>query len=177
MDECEKKVKGRPLIGYFKYVKKKWGADGLMVCEKAVGFKYSDIRDEVWYPRAYSDDIIVWIASTHGRDAVTSAARSMVSEVGVISFAARVAGMDRVLDRAVDEVRASLNFGKVSVKKESGGALVTLRDYCSSEDVCAAWQGILEGVMELTKTRGVVEEVKCQNKGAEACVYRMTWGR
>ena len=173
----EKCVKGRALIGYCKYIKKKWGKDGLEEFEKSTGIRSSEYMEDKWYPAADTEKLIEWIAANHGPLEVRNAARSMVTEVGIISFMARAAGMDRVLDKALDETRGTLSYGHISVKKEPWGATVSLNEFCAGPHTYQAWIGILEGAMALTKTKGKVEKLSCELKGAKACVYKMTWDK
>jgi hypothetical protein len=173
----ERNVKGRALIGYCKYIKKKWGADGLQEFEKSTGINSRDYMEDKWYPATDTEKLIEWIATTHGPIEVRNAARSMVTEVGIISFMARAAGMDRVLDKALDETRETLSYGHISVKKEAWGATVSLNDYCAGPHTYEAWIGIMEGTMQLTKTKGKVEKLSCELKGDKACVYKMTWDK
>jgi hypothetical protein len=176
MTPGERRVKGRALIGYCKYIKKKWGKDGLESFEKSTGLNASEFAEDKWYPASDTEAIINWIAQNYGPLEVRSAARSMVAEAGIISFLARAAGIDRVLDRALEEIRESLSYGTVTVKKEPWGATVSLTEFCAGPHTHLAWIGILEGALELTKTKGKVEKRSCQLNGADACVYRMTWG-
>ena len=171
----EKKVKGRPLLGYSKYIKKKWGKEGLDSCEKAVGYKFSDIKEEAWYPSYFSDDISAWTAETHGMEEVRKSGQAMVTEVGIISYFAKMAGLQKVLDRAMEESMEQLNHGKLDVHKEPNKATVKLHDLTPRREVCEAWQGILEGVLILTRTKGQVEKVSCELNGDEACTYVMAW--
>lgn len=173
----EKKVKGRALIGYGKFIKKKWGQDGLEECEHVLGYKFKELGEDKWYPASHTDNLLKWIGDTHGMEAVRNAGRAMVTEVGMVSFVARMAGFERILDKAMDEVRNSLNYGKLKVKKEPGKAVVNLHDACPYLSNCEAWQGIFEGTLILTKTNGKVEKTGCVHKGQEACTYVITWSK
>ena len=65
-----RRCKGRIINGYLKFVKKKWGKDGVDQCVKVVGKELKNVQDDRWYPVTLTDDVIHWIADTHGMDAV-----------------------------------------------------------------------------------------------------------
>jgi predicted hydrocarbon binding protein len=50
-----------------------------------------------------------------------------------------------------------------------------LIDFSETKENCVGWQGALEGMLELTKTKGTVKEVKCLCEGGDCCEFEIKW--
>ena len=170
-------IKGRVFKGYAKYIRKKWGIGGIAEANKKVGADIEGFPDEKWVTNTYMDNLMDWICETHGPEEMRKAGFAIVKERGIVSYVARIAGFERIMDRGVDEIKDSLKFGEVKITKAKEGkkAELFLKDVVGTPSSCHAWQGILEGTMALTNTKGKVTKTKCQHKGDEACVYLMEW--
>ena len=101
--------KGRIFAVYTKYIHKKWGQEGVDACQKATGIPSMDFKSETWYPHEYGVDMASWIGDNHGLDACKGLGFHISTERGVVSHFAWIAGMNRVLDRLVAEMRDSVN--------------------------------------------------------------------
>ncbi|HAR95711.1 MAG TPA: hypothetical protein DCR97_07085 [Deltaproteobacteria bacterium] len=170
-------TRGGVILGYARYIKKKWGKDGLEQCQRAVGMPNAKILEDGWYPEKVNCDVLHWIADNHGRDEVFKAAVYTVNGNGVIAFAARMAGIRNVLDRGVEDYRRNFNFGEIKVNVGDGRATITLTDSPFDELDCYSWQGAFQGVLDMCKLRGKVEQTECTFKGGKSCVYEMTWDK
>ena len=146
------RIKGRVINGYAKYIRKKWGKEGIEQCNKKVGIDIEACQNEKWISNTYLDDLLDWINENHGPDEVRQAGFSVVAERGVVNFVARLAGFDRVLDHGIEDIKDSLNFGEVNIKKNGKSAEVALKDITCTPSACHAWQGIFEGTFHITKT-------------------------
>lgn len=174
MNQMEK-GKGRILKGYVEFVKKKWGADGLAEAEKFVGISLANIQDEKWYPNQSLNDILKWMADTKGMDYARQAGYYAITNKAIISFAAKIAGINRVLDRGIKEFQDAFNYGSIDIERNEMGAVIRVKDTNYQPPACAAWQGALEGILKITGTRGDVKETACQLKGEDACAFEMVW--
>jgi uncharacterized protein (TIGR02265 family) len=176
MDEVvDKKLKGVIYIGYSNYIKKKWGLDALQQCSKAVGLDLTKLVEEKWYPDANSALIIHWVASTYGREYLRQMGQSTVTERGIISVMARLAGMRKILESAQKELRDTINFGEASVEFNERGAVMKLSGLVTSDVECEVWTGVFEGMMKISGAKGTVKKVACQAKGDAACAYELVW--
>ena len=169
------KVKGTVIIAYAKFIKKKWGTDGLNDCSKHVGLDLADLQIEKWYPNQYQFDLMEWVNENHGIDMVKAAGTFMTTQRGIISIVARMAGIERVMERGVQEIRDSLRGGEVKVIKGDKTAAIKLKNLSSSPVICVAWEGVFEGVLKLTRTKGKVTETHCQHLGDEYCRFQVDW--
>ena len=174
-EEANRKIRGRVIKGYIKFIKKKWGSDGLTSCQKETGVDLSNIIDERWYPNKNSYDIQKWLAERHGLDMCRQLWFSVATNIGVISYIARLAGFKRVLDRAAEEYRENLTHGKIRVDMDKKSAKIYFKDVNSGETQCTTWIGIFEGIMHITKTKGSVKKVACELNGDENCIYELHW--
>jgi len=128
--------KGRILNGYIRYIEKKWGRDGVIQCGESIGKDLTNILDDRWYPESQTVEIIHWIKNEKGEHHLQKAGYSTVKQTGVISFIAKMAGVERVLESAKKEARESLNYGSIETSKEGKKATVVLTDYSSCPEVC-----------------------------------------
>jgi predicted hydrocarbon binding protein len=175
MSQIEKKCKGSVIQGYAKYLKKKWGQAGLEECEGVLKYRVKDIVSDKWYPAEFNDNMLKWIYETKGHDAIFQAGSSLVSEIGIVSFAARVMGIKKILERGLEETRNSLNYGEIKIDVRDKQATVSFKDMCPYKSSCIVWTGILSGLFKITNTKGTVREVKCELEGGDACVYELKW--
>jgi hypothetical protein len=162
--------------GYAKFIKKKWGTDGLEACSKAIDLDLTDIIDDKWYPEHYNGLMLEWIKENHGEDYVRQAGFSTATERGVIAFAARLAGIDRVLEKGVEEYRRNFNFGEINIQRPSKKvAIIKLIDATTGKYDCVGWLGAFEGILHITHKKGAVRKTSCQLKGDDCCTYEMEW--
>jgi hypothetical protein len=171
----EKRLKGSVLLGYMKFIMKKWGSDGLEEASRDIGLKFDDIQDSAFYPKLYVDNIYEWLVRTHGRDKIIEANKFAVKNIGMISYILKFVRIERVVRSIEPGISDGLDFGRVEVGLGEKTATVKMYDINDSELDCLGWMGALEGMLEMTKTMGVVEEVMCSNKGADHCEFIMTW--
>ena len=171
MDDQDKKVKGTVMIGYRNFVKKKWGIDGLDKAFKERRIDLTDLQDERWYHYQISVDLLDWIEENHGIDYCRQAGLSVIADAGVITWAARVLGIKRVLERGKDEFLNSLNYGEIEIKQREKSADITLKDVLTGESDKAAWVGVFQGILKITKKKG---DVKVKG-GGDNTTFTLTW--
>ena len=174
-EDENRKIRGRVISGYVKFIKKKWGSNGLSSCQAETGLDLSNIIDEKWYPNKDSYNIQKWLAEQHGLDMCKQLGFAVATNIGVISYLARLAGLKRVLDRATLEYRENLTHGQIRVDMGEKSAKIYFKDVNSGETQCITWIGVFEGIMHITKTKGSVKKIACELKGDENCVYELRW--
>jgi len=174
-EEKERLTRGSVIKGYARYIKRKWGQDGVAACQKALGLENFKVSGDKWYPESINTGILHWIADNYGREYVEKAAESTVTERGVIAFAARVAGIENVLARGVEDYYRNFNFGEIKIVKSDGRADIYLIDSPIDELDCLSWQGAFKGILKICKKNGSVREVECVYKGGKACKFEMIW--
>ena len=174
-EQKERLARGHVIRGYAKYIKKKWGNDGVLACQKAIGMEGFNLKDGNWYPEEINQNILHWIADTHGVEYVEEAAELTVSGRGVIAFAAKIAGIEKVLERGVEDYYRSFNYGDIKIDVGKGQATITLIDSPIDEIDCLSWRGAFKGILKLVNKKGTVEQYECAFKGHDTCKYLMTW--
>ncbi len=171
----EKRAKGAVANAYLKFIKKKWGMDGV---KKAM--EYAEIKenpkDGEWFSLKKTYALLDWIEKEHGKEHIVDAGKGMMKGMGgdfKFMFAV-VVGFERVLDRVQKEISELLFKGaSVEINKKGKSASIRLKGFKMGEMSCMAWMGALMGVMEVTKTKGTVEVLDSGNN--EDCLIRATW--
>ena len=171
MDDRDKKVKGNVMIGYRNFVKRKWGQDGLHQMFKDKRVDLSDLQDKKWYHYRLSTDLLDWIEQTYGIDYCRQAGYSVIVDAGVITWAARIMGIKRVLEKGVQEFRNNLNYGVIEIDQKENSAEISLKDVITGETDKMAWKGVFEGIMKITKKEGTVD---VSGKGSKV-TYHLKW--
>jgi len=168
-------AKGAILKGFVQYINKQWGDTGVKSCSGYVGIDLKNIIDDKWYPNVYTDDLLTWISDRYDRNHIKRAGFEAVAGKKLISVPARIAGIERVAEKGVNDFKDSIAFGKVSIKSIDEGAQVMFKDVSMIEETCLAWQGAFEGILALTKTKGEVEKVACEHWGDRHCIWNIKW--
>jgi hypothetical protein len=177
MPDEDRKIKGRVINTYLKFIKSKWGQVGLTSCQNDTEIDLKNINDEMWYPNTHSEKLQKWISDKHGLKYCKMLGFEVATETGVISYFAWMAGIKKVLSMATNEFKRNLTHGKITVNidVDSKTAEISLKDVNRFEAQCATWVGIFEGVLHITKNQGKVTKLTCELKGEQECLYQMTW--
>jgi len=173
----EKKVRGSLLNSYTKYIKKKWGGDGLKECAKVIGMNPDDISAKEWYGLELSIKILECVNEKGGQEHIEKCGGEVLQDIGAIAYLIKLSDMGTVLKRATTQgYDSSFNFGKCSFQIiDKNNALIKLEDHSESELMCLAWIGSIMGAMKLKKLNGKVTEKQCQLKGAGFCEFEVHW--
>jgi len=175
MSETDRMAKGHVMMGYTKYIKKKWGQDGVIQCQKDIGENITYFKDAKWYPEETNSKLLHWIADTYGKEYVERAAAFTVTQSGIIAFAAKIIGIEKVLERGVEDYYRSFNYGDIKIEVQSNEAIIRLIDSPVDELDCYSWTGALRGILELVGKTGTVEQVECAFRDGKDCVFKMKW--
>ena len=172
----ERKTRGSAITGYFKYIKKKWGQDGLDKCYSDLGIK-EELDETKYYPDTLMIDVLKWIRSNYGDKSLEDGGRFVVQNLGVIAWLVRMATPKFIAKRFQKNVKELYTFGYVRIDdSRDRTVIVQLYDVYSGPERCIAWVGVCKGALELTNTKGTVEKTKCVEKGDKCCEYTMEWG-
>jgi len=168
---------GRILNGYAKFIRKKWGENGLNGLKEATGIDLTDISNDRWYPDTDARKVLKWLSSNHGMDICRQAGYYTVAERGAVTYVARIAGLKRVLDSAQKDFQRTLDFGDMVIEHDSDDLYrVSFTGICFIEETCTAWQGVMEGILKITNTTGTVTKTSRQVKGDDTCTYELRIG-
>ncbi len=168
-------IKGVLANGYLKFIKRKWGIEGMNNAMEYAGLKQQP-KDGEWVSLKKTYALLEWIEKEHGKDYIVEAGKGMMRGMGSdfkFMFAV-VVGFERVLDKVQKEISKLLFKGKgVEIHKEGKSATIRLKGFKMGETSCLAWKGEPMGVMEVTKTKGKVEVLDSGNE--EDCLVKAEW--
>ncbi len=169
----ETKAKGSVVNGYLKFVKKKWGIQGMEEATKYSGIKKRP-KDGEWFSMVKTDKVLEWIARNKGVEYVREAGKYTAKDLGIFEYLiASIVGIGRFLQKAEETYSTVFNFGDLRIKIEEKRAIVDMRGAKITEYSCTAWEGALLGIMEVTKSHGTVNPLKPDDPGD--CKFFMKW--
>jgi hypothetical protein len=172
MHGIQKRIRGRIILGYFNYIIWKWGKLGVDAAQKELKMEMADIAANKWYPYSHAESIVAWLGENHSMTDVRSAGAYLVSESGVIMAYAKGKDLDSVL-RSISEARENSNFGSLDIRKEPWGVKVTVKGFCSTEEMCESWHGTLEGVIKMMDIGARVERLPSDREEDGACSFKV----
>lgn len=169
------KIRGSALLGYFKYIKKTWGEDGLNECMTATHLDPKQLVEGQWYDDALGSKIMKWLVDTKGPQYLEKLGYNTVKDLGLISYIIRFTNVKSLIKRMPESYRDAFNYGWLKVEIREKDAIVRIKDNATDDYACPAWIGVLRGMMEATNTKGKVTERLCQRKGGPYCEFVLEW--
>ncbi len=170
---AEKMAKGAVLNGYLKFIKKKWGIDGLQAAAKYAGIEENP-KDGEWIPAEMATSALTWIMENKGEKYVVEAGRYATTDLGVFTYiVASFMSVEKFIKRARDTYKTLFNYGDFVIEEGNNKAIITIKNAKHPEPSCLAWEGALQGILEITKNRGKVTPVEPDNE--EDCKYVVEW--
>jgi len=176
MGTDEKQLKGAVLLGYFKFIRKKWGKAGLDQCIQSVGLEESKIKEGHWYSHRHSHAILGWIASEKGEEFLRECGNHTVKDLGILSYIVRFMDIESILKKGRRSYSDAFNYGKMRIETEKSWATIKIKGNAQDDrHACMTWTGVFEGMLQMTRTKGTVKKTACQTLGAEWCEWEMDW--
>jgi len=173
--EDGRKIRGSLIEGYFKFIKRTWGERGLSEVTAATGIDPESIKGRVWYDHARSRAIMEWIRDIKGPQYIERCGHYTVKDLGLLSYIVAFMDVKSLLKRAPKSYHDGFSFGEVDIDLSDSSATITMKDCATYDGSCNAWVGALKGILEVTNTRGTVEETQCQLKGSPCCIILVKW--
>ena len=173
----ERRLKGGVILGYLDFIKLQWGQKGLDDCLEAIQINLADIRADTFYSLNLDEKIMKWISGTKGMEYVKKSGNHTVKNLGSLTYLVKFVNIKHLLKKAKENYEDTFNFGEISVLCDDYGkrAVVIMKDSNQIEESCLAWEGALEGMMEVTRTKGTVKMTKCQVKGDIYDEFILDW--
>lgn len=172
---ADKMVRGSVFRSYYKFIKKKWGKDGLSECSASVGLDPDDVYDGNWYPIEMNDAIVQWIVKEKGTQNLEPLGVYVSKDMGLLYFVARFLNMKMFLKKFRDIYHEVFDFGDIEIDIKDNGASIRVIDNAYSEHSCDVWVGSFKGMLDVTKTKGTVEKKQCISDGKDHCLYELKW--
>lgn len=108
-------------------------------------------------------------------DRVRQAGKFTVKNLGLFAYMVRFMSMEAMLHKAEDRYSELYKFGEIKIELQDKKAIARMLDVSGIEENCQGWMGVLEAMLDLTKTKGTVSHTECQVKGASQCIYVVEW--
>ncbi len=174
---ADRNVRGSVIHGYLKYIRKIWGQEGLGECLRATKVNPKNIKEGKWYDVKNSEEVLIWIGDNKGELYVERCGNHTVKDLGILSYIVRFARIESIIRKAPESYADAFDYGRVEVdiNTEDHRAVINMYETHPHKYSCYAWRGCFKGMLDITKTFGTVEEVKCQLKDDDHCEFLMKW--
>ena len=173
---AERLIRGHVINRYLDFIKKTWGADGLEQAKKESDLAEIKIDDSKFYDNEIMLRILKWISKNHGIERVRQAGKFTVKNLGLFSYLVRFLSMETMLHKAEERYRELYKFGNIDIELFDNRAVATLTDSTMTKENCMGWMGVLEAMLEMTKTKGTVSHPECHvGDDGNRCVFVVEW--
>ena len=172
---AKREIRGNVINRYLAFVRKTWGKDGEEQAIKDSGLADIKINDSKFYDNEIMERILKWISANHGMDRVRQAGKFTVKNLGLFAYMVRFMSMEAMLHKAEERYSELYKFGEIKIELQDKKAIARMLDVSGIEENCQGWMGVLEAMLDLTKTKGTVSHTECQVKGASQCIYVVEW--
>ena len=149
-------VRGSIIVTLLKYVKKKWGKNGLhefMTSTSMDPNAYEEIGN-------YSSDeamiIMDWIDTTHGRQELQNLGRFTAQDIGLKRYLSLVMSIKFLVKAVKESNDRMMNYGSIEIEEKNGGFVVTITDIILTDTLLEFWTGIFEGIFIMSRRKGTV---------------------
>jgi hypothetical protein len=171
----ERRVRGSILNTYMGFVSKKWGREGYRLCMSDIGL-WGEFRDGNYYQDAIRENILRWISREKGGDNLLECGKFVASNLGILSWLVRFSDPKAIANKFPKNFSEIYSYGRIeTITDKENQIIIRLYDVCRIKECCDVWRGVCEGLLEVTKTKGAVEETKCSVDGEDCCEYRITY--
>ncbi len=175
MHECgkmERKTRGSVMNGYLKFIKKKWGKEGLDQCKKEVGVEEIEFKDGHYYHDEMIGNVLRWIHREKGRESLVEAGRFILHNLGILSWLVRFTDIETLAKKFPKNYSEVYAFGKVKIDLyDPKKYILIMEDVGYYEEACIIWEGLIDEALVMTKTNGRVSHTKCQRLGESHCEF------
>ena len=168
-------IRGNVINRYLSFIKKTWGKDGEEQARKESGITDINITDSNFYNNEIMVRILSWISTNHGMDRVRQAGKYTAQNLGLFAYMVRFLSMETMLNKAEERFKELYKFGSIDIEVSDNKAIANMKDVSEIEENCQGWIGVLEAMLDLTKTKGTVTHTQCQMKGEDHCEYIVEW--
>ena len=94
----EKKVRGDMLDTWFKFIKNKWGSEGLDKAFKDIGIG-EKIEVGRYYPFEHYEKLLEWVKETHGERYLQEGGRFIIKNLGLLAYIVRFISIDKIMKK------------------------------------------------------------------------------
>ena len=173
----ERLMKGGVMLGYFNFIRHKWGEGSVAECIEATGVDPGKLKEEISYPGKMDERVLRWISETKGMDYVQELGVHAVKNLGELSYLVKFVNIRNLLMKFQENYHDTFQYGELSVLMDKAGkrSTIIMKNCNSQEESCMAWLGAFEGMMELTRTKGTVKLIKRQIDGDGYDEYLLNW--
>ncbi|MCK4756989.1 MAG: hypothetical protein KAS67_00900 [Thermoplasmata archaeon] len=171
----ERLIRGHVINRYLSFIKNTWGKDGMEQAIEECGISEIKVDDSIFYSNEIMERILKWISTNHGMDRVKQAGKYTAKNLGLFAYMVRFMSMEAMLHKAEERYRELYKFGDIDIEIHDKKAIARMRDVSGIEENCQGWLGVLEAMLEMTKSKGTVAQIECQVNGDASCIYVVEW--
>ena len=114
------------MLGYFNFIRHKWGDAGITECIEAAGVDPGTIKEEISYPGEMDEKVLKWISETKGMDYIQELGVHTVKNLGELSNLVRFVNIKNLLMRFQENYHDTFQFGELSVLMNKAGKRATI---------------------------------------------------
>ena len=171
----ENYVAGQVLLSYKDYIKKQYGQEGINNLKSALKFDIMQVTVERKYPSSYVFSCMDYIRTTYGQEELFKMGRFSLQNIGAKRYLTRFFTPQKILDRIIESLPKVNYTVKLNVEYMENGAIVTFLNPELNEYQCIYWHGMLQGVFDMTKTKGTIDVDMSRVITDKIVIYTMKW--
>ena len=168
----ERRTRGSVLNGYLKFIQEKWGTSELKVARADMGIDNLNFKDGQYYQDEIIGNVLRWIHRNKGKDAVIEAGRFVLHNLGILSWMVRFSDFPTLALKFPKNYSEVYAFGSCEVDVSDPKKIkMILKDVCYYEEARMVWEGICQEALTITKTRGNVTHMSCEESEESQCIF------
>ena len=171
----EEFINGQVLLSFRDFIKKRHGQEGIQQLNSAMNFEILEILDEREYPASYAVDFMDYVQETYDPEELFQMGRFSLQNIGAKRYFTLFLPPQKLLGKLMESVPKVNNMVKLDIEYLEKGAVITLSSSELKEVQCKYWHGMLQGVYDLTKTKGTINVDTSKVETDKMAVYTMNW--
>jgi len=168
-------IAGQVLLSFRDFIKKRHGQEGVEQLSSAMDFEIMKITDEREYPANYAVDCMDYIHDAYGPEELFQMGRFSLQNIGSKRYFTLLLPPEKLLVNLMDSVPKVNSMVKLDIEYLENGAAITVSSSKLKEIHCNYWQGILQGVFDLTKTKGTIESDISKVSTDKKVIFTIKW--
>ena len=168
-------INGQVLLSFRDFIKKRHGQEGVEQLNSALNFEILQITDEREYPASYAVDFMDYVHETYDPEELFQMGRFSLQNIGAKRYFTLFLPPQKLLDKLIESVPKVNNMVKLGIEYLENGAVITISSSELKEVQCKYWHGMLQGVFDLTKTKGKIKVDTSKVSTDKIAIYTMDW--
>jgi hypothetical protein len=154
----DRKVRGFVMLGLSKFIKKRWGLEGIRDCSSSSCVNLEQVKPSGWYDMVEMNKMYAWLIDKKGIENVEASGFHIMKERGLFTNIDDYMTPRSLLEHTKKEYREMFNFGRFDTEFDLRVVKVTISDFSQNNGDCLIWGGIFKGILAVTNKKGQVKE-------------------